>query len=248
VAELPPDQDTDDVIQKSGAEGLKSILGRPKEVFAFLVDTLSARIDTSTPSGKSNLVGELLDRIATVPNPVKRAFLVKEVAAKFGMSEALLTSRLRHEDKAAVAPKAAPPKSGTEVVRELLSLIVAGPEIAARVRHEMPPERWPDPASAAVARKAFELMDQSRAVTASDLLAVVRDEAGLAALGQALERPSDPETAGKRFDDCLEFLNNNEFRAGKAGVLRENALLEARRQAPRNVRSLPRRPLKESGS
>jgi hypothetical protein len=108
------------------------------------------------------------------------------------------------------------------------------------VRHELPPDRWPDPASAAVARKAFEILDRTEAVTASDLLAVVRDEAGLAALAEALERPSDPATAGKRFDQCLEFLRNNEFRAGVAGSLRENELLEARRQAPRNVRSLPR--------
>ena len=240
VAELPPGDDTDDVIQKSGPEALRAILGRPKEVFAFLVESLSARIDTSTPSGKTRIVQELLDRIATVPNPVKQAFLVKEVSKKFGVSEGLLMSRLRREE-APAAPKAkekAPEASG--LGRELLALLVGGPEIAARIRRDVPPERWPDPGSAAVARKAYELIDRSGAVSASDLLAVVRDEAALAALAEALERPAEPDTAARRLDSCLEYLKNREFRTEKAGVLRGDALVEARRAAPRNVRSLPR--------
>jgi DNA primase len=240
VAELPPDQDTDDVIQKSGAEGLRAVLGRPKEVFAFLVESLSARIDTTTPSGKTKIVGELLERIGTVPNPVKQAFLVKEVSAKFGVAEGLLMSRLRRED-APAAPKAKPVvEEKSKVGGELLALLVGSPEIAKRIRLEVALERWPDAASAAVAAKAYELIDRADAASGSDLLAVVRDEAGRAALAAALERPAEPETAAKRLDSCLEFLRNREFRAEKAGVLRGDALVEARRAAPRNLRSLPR--------
>lgn len=240
VAELPPDQDADDVIQKSGAKALRAILEKPKEVFAFLVEALSARIDTSTPTGKTRIVGELLDRIATVPNPVKQAFLVKEVAAKFGMTEGLLMSRLRREDPAPAVRKSKRPETATEVGRELLALIVCDKEIAARVRRELPPERWPDPVSAALAQKAFELIDRTGSASASDLLALVREEAPAAALAEALERSAEPGTAAKRFDQCLELLKNQEFRTEKAGVLRENALLDARREVPRNLRSLPR--------
>ena len=240
VAELPPGEDTDDVIQKSGPEALRKVLGQGKEVFAFLVESLSARIDTTTPSGKTRIVQELLDRIATVPNPVKQAFLVKEVSKKFGVAEGLLMSRLRREEPAA-PPKAKPKvEAKSKVGCELLSLLVGAPEIAARIRREVAPEQWPDAASAAVAAKAYELMDRTKSASASDLLAVVRDEAGLAALAEALERPSDPATAGKRLDGCLEFLKNREFRTEKATVLRGDALVEARRAAPRNLRSLPR--------
>lgn len=240
VAELPPEQDADDVIQRSGPEALKAILGRPKEMFAFLVESLSARIDTSTPSGKSRIVGELLDRVATVPNPVKQAFLVKDIAKTFGIGEGLLMSRLRREEPAPAPPKAKAVEGGSKIGRELLALLVGAPEIAERIRREVPVERWPDPASAAVAGKAFELMDRARSASASDLLAIVREEGPAAALMEALERPVDPATAGRRLDSCLEFLRNERFRTEKAGVLRGDALVEARREAPRNLRSLPR--------
>ncbi|HEU4338677.1 MAG TPA: DNA primase [Planctomycetota bacterium] len=239
VAELPPGEDTDDVIQKSGPEALRAVLGRPKEVFAFLVESLSARIDTSTPSGKTRIVQELLDRIATVPNPVKQAFLVKEVSKKFGVAEGLLMSRLRREE----AP--APPKSREKAPevsglgRDLLALLAGGTAISVRVRREVPLERWPDAASAAVARKAYELMDRTGAVTASDLLAVVRDEAALSVLAEALEHPVRAEKAGKHYEDCLDLLKTRQFETEKAGVLHDNALVEAR-QGIKRLKHFPR--------
>jgi DNA primase len=240
VAELPPGEDTDDVIQKSGPEALRAILGRPKEVFAFLVESLSARIDTSTPSGKSRIVEQLLERIATVPNPVKQAFLVKEVTKKFGIGEGLLMSRLRREDVPA-APKAKASAAGSGVGRELLALLVGAPEIAAKLRRNLPPERWPDAASAAVARKAFDLIDRKGAASASDLLALVREEGPAAALAEALERPFDPARAEKVLVECLAHVGNEEFRTEKAGVLHGDELVAARKNAPLNRRLLPKR-------
>ncbi len=242
VAELPPGEDTDDVIQKSGPEALRKILGRPKEVFAFLVESLSARIDTTTPSGKTRIVQELLDRIAMVPNPVKQAFLVKEVAKKFGIAEGLLMSRLRREEPPA-APKAPARAAGTNpgLGRELLALLVGAPEIAAKLRQNLPPERWPDAASAAVARKAFELIDRTGAASASDLLALLQDKGPAEALAAALERPVDPARAGKLLVECLAYVGNEEFKTGKAGVLHGDELIAARRNAPVNRRLLPKR-------
>jgi hypothetical protein len=190
-------------------------------------------------------VGELLDRIATVPNPVKQAFLVKEVAAKFGMSEGLLTSRQRREDPAPAPPKPKRPETATEVGRELISLIVGGGETAAEVR-KLPLERWPDAVSAAVAAKAFELIDRTGAASASDLLALVREEAPAAALAEALERAADPRTALKRLTECLTLLGNEEFKKTQARVLHGDELVAAKRGAGKDVRLFPRPRTKEA--
>jgi DNA primase len=247
VAELPPEQDADDVIQKSGPDALRAILCRPKEMFAFLVESLSARIDTTTPSGKTRIVGELLDRIATAPNPVKQAFLVKEVAAKFGIAEGLLMSRLRREEPvAAAAPKARTVEGGAKIGRELLALLVGAPEIAAKLRQNLPPEKWPDAASAAVARKAFELIDRTGAASASDLLALVQEKEPAEALAAALERPVDPARAGKILVECLANVGNQEFKTEKAGVLHGHELMAAKLGAPRDVRLLPRQRTKQA--
>ena len=207
---------------------------------ADLVVTGEGRIDASTATGKTRIVGELLDRIATVPNPVKQAFLIKEVASKFGMSEGLLTSRLRREEPAPAAPKPKRPETATEVGRELLSLIVGGVETAVDVRHGLPLERWPDAVSASVAAKAFELIDRTGSASASDLLALVREEAAAAALAEALERAVDPSTARKRLEECLQMLGNEEFKRTKAGVLHGDELVAAKRGAGRDVRLFPR--------
>lgn len=241
VAELPPGQDTDDVIQKSGPAALREVLDRPKDVFAFLVDSLSSKIDTSTPAGKSRLVTEVLTRIATVPDPIRQRFLARELSLRYGIPEGELVARLRREDRPAPAPAAAAGgRTSGGLGRELLALLLGSPAMAARIRTELPLERWPDEASAAVARKAFELIDRAGAATASDLLALVREPEPMKALAEALEHPIKAEAAERQLASCLETVTNEEFRKEKAGVLRMDALVEARRGAPRNVRSLPR--------
>jgi len=240
VAELPPGEDTDDVIQKSGAGALQKVLGRAKQVFAFLVESLSARIDPTTPTGKSRIVEQILERIATVPNPVRQAFLVKDVAERFGIEEGMLLSRLRRDSPPPKALKEKGSPAGSQVGRELLALLVGDPASAERLRKELPAERWPDVASASVARKAYELLERGLPASGSDLLALVREDSAAAALAEALERPVDPPTAARRLEDCLEFLRNAEFRTEKAGALRGDALVQARREAPRNLRSLPK--------
>jgi DNA primase len=241
VAKLPPGEDTDDVVLKEGADALRKVLDRPQEVFAFLVASLTAKTDTTTPAGKSRVVDQLLERIATVPNPVKQAFLVKEIVAKFGVDERALWSRLRREEpprKPAAPPKKASP-ARAKLGRELLSLFLNDPECAARLRREVPPDRYPDEATVLIARKAYELHERAGAVHGSDLLALVRDEGALEALTEAMEIRFNPSGVAKQLEQCLGYLKSEEFRRIEPGALRGEDLLAAKRDAP-DLRRLPK--------
>ena len=244
VAKLPPGEDTDDVVVKKGADALRKVLESPQEVFAFLVASLTSKIDTTTPTGKAKVVDQLLERIATVPNPVKQAFLVKEIVGRFGVDERTLWSRLRKEE----APrKAAPPPekastAGAKLGRELLSLFLNDPECAARLRKEVPPERYPDEVTALIAKKAYELHDRTGAVHGSDLLALIRDERALGALADAMEIRFNPSGVAKQLEQCLGYLKSEEFRRIETGTLRGAELVAAKREVP-DLRRLPRSPV-----
>ncbi len=250
VAELPPGEDADDVVAKRGADALRGLLARPREVFGFLVDSLASKIDTTTPNGKAKLVNEVMERIAVVPNPVKQDFLVKEVVARFGVDEKALRARLRREEPPP-APKAAPaaPKGlAAKAARELLSLLANDAPAAAAIRAGVPLEGFPEGPLREAAALAYGLLDRTGALKPADLLALVTDPAAGAELVEALEAPHDPATAARRLEDCLEVVRTAEYRTKTAASDRptDDAALEQRAreraQAPKNLRSLPRAP------
>lgn len=249
VAELPPGEDADDVVTKRGADALRAILASPREVFGYLCDTLSAQIDTTTPAGKAKLIGELLGRIATVPDPVKQDLLVKEVAKRFGVDEAALRRRLRGEQApvAPVKPAAPVPTAALKLARELLSLMVNDDAAAGRIRREVPAESWPDGGPREAARIAYAIFDRAGAVSPADLLALAAEGPAGGAIVEALEAAHDPASAPKRLEDCLEYVRNEEYRrksGGAASAPLDDAELmrraEERRNAPKNLRLLPK--------
>ncbi|MBI4563823.1 MAG: DNA primase [Planctomycetes bacterium] len=246
VAKLPPGEDADDVVRARGAGALREILDRPQEMFAFLLESLSARIDLSTPNGRVRLATEVLERIARIPNEIKQDVLIQETARRFGFEERLLRAQLRREGRPPAPPPPAAKPAASRIGLELLSLLLNDADAAARIRHEVPAERYPHETARTVAEKAYELYDRAGAVTGSDLLALVRDEEAAAMVTEAMAAPFDVRGAARQLEDCLEYLGNEEFRSrakSLKGSGEEEALerlIEERRRAPRNLRALPK--------
>lgn len=95
VAELPAGMDPDDVVMKHGADALRGILAKPREIFDFLVTSLSAKHGTETPAAKARIVEEMLQRIAQVPDQVKREILSQELSKRFGLEARTVENGVR---------------------------------------------------------------------------------------------------------------------------------------------------------
>ncbi len=257
VAGLPEGLDPDDVVRRSGPEELRRILGNPREVFEFLLDTLTARHGDGTAAAKTRVVEEVLKRIATVPNGVKREFLLQQLARRFGMDERTLRERLGPE----AAPAAEPAPASAEVTpleeaaRGLLSCAVASPEVAREVRRARPAAGFPTEATRKVAEAAWGLLDRAGAVDGSDLVALLRDPEAARVAAEVVGRGLGPEEAkglAAGYADKLDGValrresveRRARFKAASTEEERDALLrqvMEARRSRPEDRGLLPGR-------
>jgi DNA primase len=263
VAELPPGMDPDDVVLKRGPEALWECLKKPREIFDFLMTSLSARHGVETPAAKGRIVEEMIDRLGQIPDPVKQEILLQALAAKFGLEERTLRGKLARKAEDPAAPAGAPETArpaAPEVLavhesaaRDLLACMLADPASAARVRHEVALLRYPTELLRQLAEQAYRRFDETGQVSGRDF--VRGDSRALGDLAVEVARIEIPaEEASGRIEAALLTLGQEEARAEardrrarlknatpdqETEVLRQ--AMDARRKSPRDHRRLPGR-------
>jgi DNA primase len=260
VAGLPEGMDPDDVVVKQGPDALREVLEKPKEVFEFLMESLLRKHGDGTPAAKTRVVEEVLQRVATVPNAVKREFLLQQLARRFGVDEGTLRGRLetlgRDADPAEEPPPAAaaPVPALEKIARGLLAYVVGVPGVSGRVREAMPLERYPAGVTRQVAEVAYGLLERTGKVDGGDLMALLREPAAAQAAAEVLAQDVDREAAERQVKGLLEkYSSVNSARESQdrqilfkgASEEKENELLrqtmENRKKVPENRSLLPGR-------
>jgi len=254
VAALPADEDPCDVVVNRGADVLRGSLSKPRELFDFLIESVVARHGSGTTGAQARVIEDVLERIRQIPDPVKAEVLVKRLAERFKMDERPLRTKLsRGAARGAEGPVEAeePRPSADEAVgRELLSLLVASPAWADRVRAAVPIERFPGAGARAVAERLYA----NRSMTGGELLALLEDGAQRQTVAGMLESEVDERTGEKRLKGCVDYLRSREYasaaeelKAGARGAQTAEELnrfmtelLNRRKAQPQITRSLPR--------
>jgi DNA primase len=233
VAELPAGMDPDDVVLKRGPDALRSCLSKPREIFDFLMASLSARHGVETPAAKGRIVEEMIDRLGQIPDPVKQEILLQALAAKFGLEERTLRGKLarKAEDPAGAAgpaPAPAPevPAAHESAARDLLACMLADPAAAARVRHEVALSRYPTELLRTLAELAYRRFDETGQVSGRDF---VRGDAP--ALGALAVEVAGIEITAQEANGRIE--------AGLAALSREEGRAEARDRRERLKNATP---------
>jgi DNA primase len=221
VAELPPGMDPDDVVVKQGPDALRACLERPREIFDFLMESMSKRHGTETPAAKGRIVEETLDRIAQIPDAVKQDLLVQQLAAKFGVEIRALQDKLHRkaagreaEPVRAPAPRALPGRLEKQA-RELLACALADAETAKAAFREFPAGRYPTEALRRLAALAAELLEKTGEVSARDWIALLQDGPSMELAAEIVDVAVPKESAGRLARACLEAL-------GRAGARQES--------------------------
>jgi len=244
--------DPDDVVLKLGPDKLRECLEKPREIFDFLMSSLSAKHGTSTPAAKARIVDEMMERVSLIPDAVKREILVQQLGQRFGLSEATLKGRLTRREEPAAPVVETAPEPLVAAGRELIACLVADPATAVAVRQAVPVERYPTEGLRRIAAAAYALVDATGA--ASGLAASLADPA-LASLAAAiLAVELDPAQVPGRAAAAREALERAGFRTESndrrerlktAQGEEQDALLrkimDARKQRPKDHGLLPGR-------
>jgi len=255
VAELPPGMDPDDVVVKQGPDALRACLEKPREIFEFLVTSLTARHGQETPAARARVVGEMLDRVRLVPDRVKQEILVLELSRRFGIEEQTLRAQLGRgpEAPATVAVPATADSIEESAARDLIACLAADRAVAAQVRAGAPLDRYPDGPLRRIAETAYGLFDRTGEVVARDLVTLLR-EPPLVGLASAILAVEVGPGAAARATSCLAALERSSARREsserrirlksasgdeEAELLRQ--VMEARRRRPQDHGLMPGR-------
>jgi len=89
---LPDGQDPDSYIQEVGQTAFKAYIEEKGEDFIFFKTNLLAEGAANDPIKMSQVIGDIVQSIAKIPNTLKRTLYVKECAGRLGIDESILTT------------------------------------------------------------------------------------------------------------------------------------------------------------
>lgn len=94
VVTLPEGEDPDSVIRKKGREEFEIHLNKRKSIIEFISQLYEKENKIGTVREKTEYVKEIIGYISRIPDKIKRAFFIKEIASKYGLYESDLRDEL----------------------------------------------------------------------------------------------------------------------------------------------------------
>ena len=115
IALLPEGHDPDSFIREKGASGFTTFIEEQAQDFILFKSGLLMEEAKNDPVRKTNLIKDIVDSIARIPDPLKRSLFIKQCAERFDLAEELLIDTLNRSLRGQVAlekKRAAIPPSG----------------------------------------------------------------------------------------------------------------------------------------
>jgi DNA primase len=147
VVPLPEGTDPADLIERQGAEALRSLVERSAPFIVFQVERILDRTDTSTAEGRDRALAELRPVLADQPASLLLEDLLRRVAGRLDLSEKRLASLIAESGRARSVAQVTDASSAPvidEVVRgerEFLVLCVSLPADGERMLVSIDPEQ-----------------------------------------------------------------------------------------------------------
>jgi DNA primase len=93
--EMPPGEDPDSLIRKSGGEAFAARVAEAKDFFEFQVERLTRRPDFATPRGKRAAAEKLAEFISMIRDAMTRELVLNNTAVRLGVEPATLRALLK---------------------------------------------------------------------------------------------------------------------------------------------------------
>lgn len=99
VITLPQGEDPDSFIKKNGKEEFEVYLNNRKSIIDFISELYQKENKLNTVQEKTNYIKEIISFVSHIPDKIKRALLIKEIATKYGLYESDLRDELDRATK-----------------------------------------------------------------------------------------------------------------------------------------------------
>ncbi len=212
TAPLPPGEDPDSLVRKSGPEALREVLGKAVPLMEQIIRTTADRWRSQGAEGKARAGAEIVNTLAGVANDILVGEYLRHAAHILDVREEWLTSELNKRRTAgkpspSAAPpvprRAAPPAVEAELVRSMLH----NAEVVRQVKSRIPLSAFVHDACRAIAAILFAAADRPEPGDGSCPVLEDEEAASLAARLTAERPPDDDPSAVAR--DCLDRMERN---------------------------------------
>ncbi|MBS1515001.1 MAG: DNA primase [Bacteroidetes bacterium] len=105
IVTLPEGDDPDSFISKKGVEEFKNVLFDKKSIINFIGEIYNKENKLNTISQKTDFIKEIISYIGKIPDTIKRALYLKEIASLYGLSESELQNELNRFIKNVKKPR-----------------------------------------------------------------------------------------------------------------------------------------------
>ena len=220
IAKLPEGLDPCDCVIKCGKEEFEKYIQKPIEIFDFLLESVVENIDINTTTGKTKAIEEILMRIATIPNNIKREVLLQQLASRFKIDGQVLHSRI-----SALHKMDYPRQNNSDSTNrkqftiaeargtELIEIMLFDNSLIPEVRKQIGLGRMPTETSRKIAGKIFEVFDKYGVVKNEELLSLMRDKESIEIVSGLINNGSKDDKFRSRLNGLIKNISE-EYRKG----------------------------------
>jgi DNA primase len=251
IAALPPGSDPDSAIREKGADFVTAALRDAQGYVKYRVGRARETLRAGGLLEQETVIKELLATAAAVDDTIRRALLIRRIAAATGIAEANLIAQLpaRKGDRSSPAPQhSAPKKAGHWRDRweaEFIRLLLEKPEYINKIKAEIRSSDFQQPLLAQMYKTLIELPRIPETLKPADLGQTTEEKSAWIRIA-VMEL--GPETDERVLGDYVKKLTANRPREMAAELKRRISEAEARgdhQEADRLVRKLAEKHLTE---
>jgi len=239
IGHLPTGHDPDSYIHKFGPEKFLQFIKNAKPFIESYIDDASARGNLATPSGRMDVVNEVLPLLANVKNNLERSEWVKYLSEKAGVEDKALLKELKkaltqNQSQVKVVATGSTKKPHPELY--LVHLLLSDQQAAREIRARVSIEEFSHPDLRQIGELVYRLLDNEQPVQVDRLLDQTEHPATRALLSKIGLEPIAFDNPLQGADDCiielkraniekkineLKQLRNQADKAGKTAESRE---------------------------
>ncbi|MEJ2635116.1 MAG: DNA primase [Calditrichia bacterium] len=96
---LPENEDPDSYVKNNGSSAFYALIKSARDFFEFKSDYLGKARGLDTVAKRSGIVSEMLETLASHPDPLKQNFYIKYLSDKFGLQENTLLEEMQKKQR-----------------------------------------------------------------------------------------------------------------------------------------------------
>jgi DNA primase len=205
VVRLPGEMDPSDLVVEKGKDAFLSCIEEPVEIFDFLMESCSSKVDVSTTSGKMKAITSMLDILSVVANKVKQQLLIQRLSQYFSIDEKILQTNLKSDSSNNIAKPVALLDKNEKICAELIEIMLSNNDLIPKIREMIEPS-LPVERMSKLIDKIFYLYDMQGKVDGAKLITMLDKKEDIALVIEILQKDSKTESSEIKLTGLIRKL------------------------------------------